>query len=664
MATRTDLTASSSTSEAGSAVTFEAAVTGTGVTPTGGTVIFKDGENVLGSVALSEGRARLTTSALPVGQRTIAATYSGDDTFEGSVSAALSHEVVKATTTIALTVSGTGSDAGQAVIFTAEVTSAGGTPTGTVTFKEGKSDLHSAELSEGRAQWITSDLAAGQHTITAAYGGDAAFGPSTSQPRTYRIRQANDRPQNMPAILIPILVLVLLALLILLRRLASRWLFRPLSRGLKALSGGYRRVLRFGRRAPAREQPVKAFVSQGVRGMAFAETDDAFADFDKSLVKINRHFRLGCSWIEPAFAAERNGQDADKDSDKTKSESESESERAKEDLEKARADFEKAKELFATSVPLDSNALNLYDDIHNAFIVNVLGRSDKACLYVLSEFGKVISANVLCLAVVFSSVVTLVAAVNIVASDWIPFDRYVGSVRISLPILGIHFDIPPLLGIGLPAEFNKAVFATFSCLAGYMLLLMFYQLAYEQLQRLNGQQMDKFLVSYLSRLEVQFSGIKTSATTAVVDEKQEEEMRRETVMWITNLQWTAWRVFFIEEFLRNIWFQIRRDRIYSLFLVPLIFVLLIIFAALIAHSLAPGMLQLEYRQYSLYLLFPILLYWCYRRLRGSLSPVGDSLQRQWAKFRNLNVVHELTRIMSSYVNQLHMWRNRFGPGNQ
>src|SRR5262245_22013900 len=178
--TRVDATASSSTSEAGSAVTFEAVVTGTGGTPTG-TVIFKDGENVLASVALSEGRARLTTADLPVGRRTIATTYSGDDTFEGSVSAALPHEVVKATTTVALTASAAAGEAGRSVTFTAAVTGTGRTPIGTVIFKDGEVVLGSVALSEGRASLTTSALAVGQHTVAATYDGDATFRESISR---------------------------------------------------------------------------------------------------------------------------------------------------------------------------------------------------------------------------------------------------------------------------------------------------------------------------------------------------------------------------------------------------------------------------------------------------------------------------------------------------
>jgi hypothetical protein len=71
---------------------------------------------------------------------------------------------------------------GTRVTFTAAVSSNSGTPTGTVTFKSGKTTLGSSTLSNGAASYTTSptQLAAGTDSITAAYGGDATHAASTS----------------------------------------------------------------------------------------------------------------------------------------------------------------------------------------------------------------------------------------------------------------------------------------------------------------------------------------------------------------------------------------------------------------------------------------------------------------------------------------------------
>jgi Bacterial Ig-like domain (group 3)/FG-GAP-like repeat/Cep192 domain 4/FG-GAP repeat len=77
------------------------------------------------------------------------------------------------------------SSAGQAVTFTASVAaSIGGSPapTGSVTFMDGGTALGSASLSSGQANFTTSSLSAGTHTITAAYSGDSNFNPNTGAP--------------------------------------------------------------------------------------------------------------------------------------------------------------------------------------------------------------------------------------------------------------------------------------------------------------------------------------------------------------------------------------------------------------------------------------------------------------------------------------------------
>jgi len=71
---------------------------------------------------------------------------------------------------------------GQAVTFTATVTSTAGTPPNgeTITFYEGSAVLGTAALSAGTAFLTTSSLSAGTFTITASYPGDTTFAASTS----------------------------------------------------------------------------------------------------------------------------------------------------------------------------------------------------------------------------------------------------------------------------------------------------------------------------------------------------------------------------------------------------------------------------------------------------------------------------------------------------
>jgi hypothetical protein len=69
----------------------------------------------------------------------------------------------------------------QNVSFTATVTPQGlGTPSGSVIFKDGATNLGTATLVSGNATLSTAGLAVGTHAITASYSGDANFLPTSS----------------------------------------------------------------------------------------------------------------------------------------------------------------------------------------------------------------------------------------------------------------------------------------------------------------------------------------------------------------------------------------------------------------------------------------------------------------------------------------------------
>jgi Bacterial Ig-like domain (group 3)/Divergent InlB B-repeat domain len=95
-------------------------------------------------------------------------------------------------TTTALTSSLNPSKFGQSVIFTATVTpTAGGTPTGNVTFADGVNVLGVVALNGGQAMLTTSLLGAGSHSLVASYGGDIAHQSSASTALTQSVGVAN-----------------------------------------------------------------------------------------------------------------------------------------------------------------------------------------------------------------------------------------------------------------------------------------------------------------------------------------------------------------------------------------------------------------------------------------------------------------------------------------
>jgi hypothetical protein len=158
-------------------------------TPTG-TVTFND--TTLGTASApiavnGSGVASFTTGTTPVGSHSFTATYGGDGSYNAKTSAAVTRTVNKANTTTALTSpTPNPSGLGAPVTLHAAVTVSSpgaGTPTGTVQFNDGATPLGGpVPLGATGADFTTSALGGGTHSITATYSGDGNFNPSTSSP--------------------------------------------------------------------------------------------------------------------------------------------------------------------------------------------------------------------------------------------------------------------------------------------------------------------------------------------------------------------------------------------------------------------------------------------------------------------------------------------------
>jgi hypothetical protein len=89
----------------------------------------------------------------------------------------------KVATTTGLATTGTPSQYGQSVTFTATPTSGSnpfGVPTGTVTFMDGTTVLGTASMFGNEAWLAVNNLSVGTHSITASYSGDSNYQGSTS----------------------------------------------------------------------------------------------------------------------------------------------------------------------------------------------------------------------------------------------------------------------------------------------------------------------------------------------------------------------------------------------------------------------------------------------------------------------------------------------------
>ncbi|WP_205473313.1 Ig-like domain-containing protein [Nocardioides sp. SYSU D00038] len=181
-ATTTVLTSTGSPTVSGQAVTFTATVDvvapGVGQ-PVGGVQFTVDGQVHGTAVTLVDGVATATIANLAPGNHVVTATYNGNADFATSQSNPVSHGVNRADTSVTLGTSNADAVAFEPLTFTAQVAPVGpgaGSPTGTVQFSvDGIALGDPVPVSGGAATSPVARLAAGAHTVTADYSGDAAF---------------------------------------------------------------------------------------------------------------------------------------------------------------------------------------------------------------------------------------------------------------------------------------------------------------------------------------------------------------------------------------------------------------------------------------------------------------------------------------------------------
>jgi hypothetical protein len=174
-------------SVAGESVDFTATVTSGSGTPTGNVVFSVDGSNKPPVALDGSGHATISVIFNHAGAHSVGAAYAGAGIFGSSSDPTPASQTVnQAATSVALASDHTGQTPpqGENITFTATVSvtaPGGGTPSGTVQFKDNGTDLGTPQaVSGGVATLITGDLGEGSHSITAEYSGDTDFQGATS----------------------------------------------------------------------------------------------------------------------------------------------------------------------------------------------------------------------------------------------------------------------------------------------------------------------------------------------------------------------------------------------------------------------------------------------------------------------------------------------------
>ena len=129
-----------------------------------------------------------TLTVTGAGTVVVAANQAGNTNYAAATQVTHSVVVAQALPAIAVVSSGNPALTQSAVTFTATLSSAASTPTGTIAFEDGATVLGSGTLAAGVATFTTSSLAVGTHTMTAVYSGDVNFAAATSASLTQTIQ--------------------------------------------------------------------------------------------------------------------------------------------------------------------------------------------------------------------------------------------------------------------------------------------------------------------------------------------------------------------------------------------------------------------------------------------------------------------------------------------
>jgi hypothetical protein len=173
------LSSSVITGVAGSSVTLQCTVTGSGPTPTG-SVQFYSGNALLGSALLSNGVATFITNMPAAGTVSINASYFGDFNYVIATSNTISISASKTVPNITLSLLTAPSSASHFVTLNVTVIGNGPEPSGAVAIYSGTKQLGMAILHGGAASLLTNALTAGMNSVTATYSGDVNYGKAVS----------------------------------------------------------------------------------------------------------------------------------------------------------------------------------------------------------------------------------------------------------------------------------------------------------------------------------------------------------------------------------------------------------------------------------------------------------------------------------------------------
>ncbi len=310
-----------------------------------------------------------------------------------------------------------------------------------------------------------------------------------------------------------------------------------------------------------------------------------------------------------------------------------------------------AEQFLGREVPVEADQRALFEDIEGQVIAEQFHKSDAGVLYLLNEGRKLMNRNVFVLSALLSLILGLVLIGNVFAHEF-------GVVE----MLGLFPEGIGPLGSDVA---SSLLFGAATCVLGAMVMWALYYAEYAPYQRNTAREMANLLTRYLARVNDHYrTAVGKAKSVTVGQERDSKQLADQAKLWTLNITWIALRVFFVETYVRNVVFQIRRNSNYYLMFVPL--------GAVVATGIVLGMLSaltglspfgpilaLGWVFIALFLLVAMLYSFFLSNALNSLSEID---QGEWISFHTLRLNQVLGEVVGKYAEDVGYWKNRIGGG--
>lgn len=309
-----------------------------------------------------------------------------------------------------------------------------------------------------------------------------------------------------------------------------------------------------------------------------------------------------------------------------------------------------AKKFFSSAVSLHANHMSLYDDAEGAFVVSLLRSADRRCYYFLNEVKKTINDNARYLVVSYSILIViwvLVAAVAVYDSQ-------------------LLWSTNPLTKVGLTVGHDTWVaiyLGATSCLL-WGIMQQAHMAGYQKHQQHNFRELRHFLARYISRIADRYREATGDAKQVTVGDETDSKILAENAKkWHKILMWMPFRTFFIECFVRNIYYQIHRNTGYYLIIPKLFYPLLLTVVLFILHAGFGGAAVLTYvtshdvLSFAIGVMFLISTVIYFRLIFKKVIAVELS-HIDILGYDHLNVSTVMDEVVGKYAEDVGFWKGR------